>query len=64
MGDVIYVEVADCLTTQAVVCYMPEENNDYHSEIHGDESRVCLSKPQRRYLASMARKVEVAKTES
>ena len=53
-GRIIYVRVKNCLEAGASVKYLPSAKNPYHSEIHGNDSVVLLSKSQRRFLASRA----------
>ena len=50
-GHIISLYVKNCTDIDAVVLYKPSRSNKYHSEIHGSESCVLLSKSQRRYLA-------------
>lgn len=53
-GHIIFLYVKNCTDIDAVVLYKPPRSNKYHSEIHGSESNVLLSKSQRRYLATKA----------
>ena len=53
-GHIISLYVKNCADTGAVVLYKPSRSNKYHSEIHGDENTVLLSKSQRRFLAQRA----------
>lgn len=58
-GRIISVFAEECWEVDAVVCYLPSSNNRYHSEIHGDEETLLLSKKQRRHLANCAQLVYV-----
>ncbi|MCR5119682.1 MAG: hypothetical protein K6B44_08710 [Lachnospiraceae bacterium] len=53
-GHIISLYVKNCVDTNALVIYKPSRSNKYHSEIHGNNDTVLLSKSQRRYLASRA----------
>ena len=53
-GKVVFVRVKNCTEIGAVVKYLPSNRNLYHSEIHGSETAVLLSKSQRRHLADRA----------
>lgn len=53
-GHVFSLYVKNCADTGAIVRYFPSKNNVYHSEIHGSENAVLLSKSQRRFLAKKA----------
>ncbi len=53
-GHIISLYVKNCSDTKAVVLYLPSSSNPYHCQIHGSESSVMLSKPQRRHLARCA----------
>lgn len=54
-GHILSIYVKHCESIGAVVRYLPSKQNRYHSEIHGSQDTVLLSKAQRRYLASHAR---------
>ncbi|MBQ9867416.1 MAG: hypothetical protein IJM34_10385 [Lachnospiraceae bacterium] len=54
-GRIIYLYVKHCYDTGAVVRYLPSKSNKYHSEIHGSQTTILLSKSQRLYLAKKAR---------
>ena len=54
-GHILSIYVKTCESIGAVVRYLPSKQNCYHSEIHGSQDTVLLSKAQRRYLASHAR---------
>jgi hypothetical protein len=58
VGRIISLYVKNCYDIGAVVRYLPSKNNMYHSEIHGSETVVLLSKPQRLYLARKARVIQ------
>lgn len=53
-GCIVSLSVQDCRDTEAVVKYMPTRNNKYHSEIHGSDSVILLTKSQRFHLAKVA----------
>ena len=53
-GVIASVCVKDCSEVKAVVCFLPSKNNPYHSEIHGSETELLLSKSQRIYLSRKA----------
>ena len=53
-GHIISLYVKNCVDTGAVVIYSPSKTNPYHSEIHGKEKTILLSKSQRRFLAQKA----------
>jgi len=53
-GRILFVRVKNCTEIGARVCYLPSANNPYHSEIHGSDTAVLLSKVQRRHLADKA----------
>ncbi len=53
-GHIISLYGKNCYDTSAIVRYLPSKSNMYHSEIHGSESSVLLSKSQRRFLAQRA----------
>ena len=53
-GHIISLYVKNCYDTGAIVRYLPSKSNMYHSEIHGSESSVLLSKSQRRFLTQRA----------
>lgn len=55
-GCIISVTVKECNETDAVVKYLPTNNNAYHSEIHSSSTVVLLNKRQRLYLAQKANK--------
>lgn len=55
IGSIISVYVKNCESIGAVVRFLPSKKNPYHSEIHGSNDNVLLSKSQRRYLATHAR---------
>lgn len=54
-GRIISLYVKNCNDVGAYVRYLPSKSNLYHSEIHGSETKVLLSKSQRYQLARKAR---------
>ncbi len=54
-GYIVSLYARDCFNVGAILRYLPSNNNVYHSEIHGSESKKLLSKSQRYYLARKAR---------
>ena len=54
IGSIIFVRVKNCLEIGATVKYLPSSSNPYHSEIHGSETSVLLSKSQRMHLSKRA----------
>lgn len=54
-GSIIKLYVKNCIDIGAVVRYSPSRNNIYHSEIHGSETQILLSKQQRHYLSKKAK---------
>ena len=54
VGSIVRLYVKNCVEIGAKVKYVPSKNNPYHSEIHGSEKTVLLSKSQRRHLAKKA----------
>ena len=53
-GNIIYVRHSSCEEIGATVKYLPSAKNPFHSEIHGSDTNVLLSKTQRRYLSRKA----------
>ncbi len=53
-GRIIRLYVKNCTDIGAKVKYLPSSNNKYHSEIHGSEETVLLSKQQRLFLSHKA----------
>lgn len=53
-GHIVSLYVKNCVDADAKVVYQPSKTNKYHSEIHGSETTVLLSKSQRRFLAKKA----------
>lgn len=53
-GNIIMLFSGDCFAVHAVVRYLPSKKNPYHSEIHGSETELLLSKSQRLYLSRRA----------
>lgn len=56
-GCIVSLTVGDCHQVNAVVKYKPTERSEYHSEIHGSDDKLSLSKSQRKRLA-LAAKIE------
>ncbi len=54
IGSIVRLYVKNCRDAGAVVLYLPSRNNPYHSEIHGSDTNILLSKQQRHYLARKA----------
>lgn len=53
-GCIVSVTVENCHETNAVVKYLPSNNNKYHCEIHGSSTKLLLDKSQRYHLAKKA----------
>lgn len=53
-GCIVSLSVQNCRDVEAVVKYLPSKTNEYHSEIHGSDTKVQLSKSQRLQLARVA----------
>ncbi len=53
-GYIIRLYVKNCVDIGAAVRYLPSDSNPYHSEIHGSETEVLLSKQQRLQLSRKA----------
>lgn len=53
-GKIIRVYAKNCTDIGAVLRYLPSRINLYHSEIHGSETNILLSKQQRLYLSQKA----------
>ncbi len=54
VGRIIRVYVKNCTDIGCFVRYLPSKKNPYHSEIHGSEKTVLLSKQQRHFLSAKA----------
>ncbi len=54
-GCIVSVTVENCHETDAVVKYLPSNNNKYHCEIHGSPTIPLLDKSQRYHLAKKAK---------
>ncbi len=54
-GIIVAVTAGDCIDVNAVLRYLPSNNNPYHSEIHGSATVPLLSKSQRLFLARRAK---------
>lgn len=55
-GCIVSLSVRNCRDVDAVVKYLPSKENNYHSEVHGSNDVVLLSKSQRFHLAEVANK--------
>lgn len=55
-GCIISLTVHNCREVEAILKYLPSRDNVYHSEIHGSESSILLSKSQRCHMARLANK--------
>lgn len=53
-GCIVSLSVRNCRDVGAVVKYLPSKDNNYHSEVHGSDNVVLLSKSQRFHLAEVA----------
>ena len=53
-GTVISVTVKDCRGVNAHLVYKPEPDDIYHSEIHGSDTSIILSRSQAKKLAQKA----------
>lgn len=53
-GRIVRMYAKYCFDIGAVIRYMPSKNNPWHSEIHGSDTSLLLSKSQRLYLAKKA----------
>lgn len=54
VGCIVSLNVKNCRDVNAIVKYLPTKNNEYHSEIHGSDTTILLSKSQRYHLAEVA----------
>ena len=54
IGRIVRFYVKNCSDIGAIVYYSPSKNNPYHSEIHGSNTSILLSKQQRHYLSKKA----------
>ena len=61
-GRIIYVFSKNCKDVGAFVKYLPSRSSAYHSEIHGSETTVLLSKSQRNALARKAVRIWLKQT--
>lgn len=48
------VTVQNCHDVEAILKYLPTDDNIYHSEIHNSDTKATLTKSQRKYLARHA----------
>ncbi len=53
-GRIVSLYVKNCLDIGAALKYLPSAVNPYHSEIHGSDNTLLLSKQQRLSLARKA----------
>lgn len=53
-GTVVYVTVPECETANVKLFYLPLPDNEFHSEIHRDETRAELTTSQAKRLAAIA----------
>ena len=56
-GYIFKLYVRTCNEAGAVIKYLPSGNNPYHSEIHGSNKKVMLSKHQCFLLAKKAKQI-------
>ncbi len=54
-GHILSLYAKNCTDTGAILRYMPSKSNPYHTEIHGSETTILLSKSQRHELARKSR---------
>ena len=57
-GSIVRFHVRTCTEIGACIRYLPSKNDPYHSEIHGSEDSILLSRHQCFYLAKRAKKVK------
>lgn len=57
-GRIVSVTVGECEAVKAKVIYKPSKN-PFHSEIHGSDSDIVLSRSQRRHIACKAKIVSL-----
>lgn len=53
-GRIVSVTAEQCRNVQALIRYLPSKSSQYHSEIHGSETKKLLTSRQSRYLAKSA----------
>lgn len=53
--DVAAITVGDCLSVDACVKHLPEDDNDYHCEVHRSSIKIQLSGSQCKHLVKCAR---------
>ena len=53
-GNIVRLDVKQCREVNAVVVYLPTQRSEYHSEIHGNNTRRILSNTQAHALANQA----------
>ena len=56
-GYIFKLYVRTCNEAGAVIRYLPSKNNPYHSEIHGSDDKIILSKHQCFLLAKKAKQI-------
>ena len=54
IGSILRIYVKNCVDIGCLIRYLPSRKNPYHSEIHGSDRAVLLSKQQRYYLSKKA----------
>jgi len=54
-GRIAKFSAQDCYDVEAVPKYLPEENDEYHSEIHKSDTEIRLSNKQAKYLSKIAK---------
>lgn len=57
-GIIVRFYVRTCTEIGAHIRYLPSKNDPYHTEIHGSEDTLLLSRHQCFYLAKRAKKVK------
>jgi len=53
--DIVSVQAKSCKEVNACIKYLPEEDNDYHTEIHRSDTEITLSPGQAKHLARCAK---------
>ena len=54
-GRIAKFSVQDCFDVEAIPKYLPEENDEYHSEIHKSDTEIRLSNKQAKHLSRVAK---------
>ena len=62
IGEIVWVTVCDCHEIKAIVCYLPEPDNIYHSEIRRDDTNKKLTNGQAKELSRRAKMVTMSIT--